>query len=61
MGAGKIDAKPLITDRFGFEESIASFDYASDMAPRGVKVQVEIARLILERQSEDASPTSRVS
>ena len=42
MGAGKIDVKPLITDRFAFEESIAAFDYASNMAPRSVKVQVEL-------------------
>jgi D-xylulose reductase len=42
MGAGKIDVKPLITDRFGFEESITAFDYASKMAPRSVKVQIEL-------------------
>jgi D-xylulose reductase len=42
MGAGKIDVKPLITDRFAFEESIAAFDYASNMAPRSVKVQIEL-------------------
>ena len=42
MGAGKIDVKLLITDRFAFEESIAAFDYASNMAPRSVKVQVEL-------------------
>jgi D-xylulose reductase len=42
MGAGKIDVKPLITDRFVFEESIAAFDYASKMPPRSVKVQIEL-------------------
>src|ERR1700739_2531762 len=42
MGAGKIAVKPLITDRFAVEESIAAFDYASNMAPRSVKVQVEL-------------------
>jgi D-xylulose reductase len=42
MGAGKIDVKPLITDRFGFEESIAAFDFASNMPPQSVKVQIEL-------------------
>jgi D-xylulose reductase len=42
MGAGKIDVKPLITDRFVFEESIAAFDYAANMPPRSVKVQIEL-------------------
>jgi D-xylulose reductase len=42
MGAGKIDVKPLITDRFGFDESIAAFDFASNMPPQSVKVQIEM-------------------
>jgi D-xylulose reductase len=42
MGAGKIDVKPLITDRFGFEESVAAFDFASNMPPQSVKVQIEL-------------------
>ena len=42
MGAGKIDVKPLITDKFGFEESIAAFDFASKMPPQSVKVQIEL-------------------
>jgi D-xylulose reductase len=42
MGAGKIDVKPLITNRFGFEESIAAFDFASNMPPQSVKVQIEL-------------------
>jgi D-xylulose reductase len=43
MGAGKIDVKPLITDRFGFDESIAAFDFASNMPPQSVKVQIELS------------------
>jgi D-xylulose reductase len=42
MGAGKIDVKPLITDRFGFDESVAAFDFASNMPPQSVKVQIEL-------------------
>ena len=42
MGAGKIDVKPLITDKFGLEESIAAFDFASKMPPQSVKVQIEL-------------------
>jgi D-xylulose reductase len=42
MGAGKIDVKPLITDRFGFEDSIEAFDFASNMPPESVKVQIEL-------------------
>ena len=43
MGSGKIDVKPLITDRYGFAESIAAFDYASATKPTSVKVQIEFA------------------
>ncbi len=43
MGSGKIDVKPLITDRYGFAESIAAFDYASAPKPTSVKVQIELA------------------
>jgi D-xylulose reductase len=42
MGAGKIDVKPLITDKFGFEESVAAFDFATKMPPQSVKVQIEL-------------------
>jgi D-xylulose reductase len=42
MGAGKIDVKPLITDRFGFDESVEAFDFASNMPPQSVKVQIEL-------------------
>ena len=42
MGAGKIDVKPLITDRLGFDQSIRAFDLASNMPPESVKVQIEM-------------------
>jgi D-xylulose reductase len=42
MGSRKIDVRPLITDRYGFTDSIAAFDYASNMRPTSVKVQIEL-------------------
>lgn len=43
MGSGKIDVKPLITDKFEFEESEKAFDFAVDMPPTSVKAQIEVA------------------
>lgn len=40
MGSGKIDVKPLITDLYPFEKSIAAVEYASHMGPQSVKVMV---------------------
>ncbi|HWB54803.1 MAG TPA: NAD(P)-dependent alcohol dehydrogenase [Tepidisphaeraceae bacterium] len=40
MGSGKIDVKPLITDTFGFKDSIKAFDYACHMKPTSVKAQI---------------------
>jgi D-xylulose reductase len=42
LGSGKIDLKPLITDIFPFEKSIEAFDYAKEMPPTSVKVQIEL-------------------
>jgi D-xylulose reductase len=42
MGSGQIDVKPLITDRFPFEESIQAMEFARHMPPTSVKAQVEI-------------------
>jgi D-xylulose reductase len=42
MGAGKIEVKPLITDRFAFAESVAAFQFAANMPPGSVKVQIEL-------------------
>ncbi len=42
MGAGLLDVKPLITDRYAFKDSIAAFDYATAMKPTSVKIQIEL-------------------
>jgi D-xylulose reductase len=42
MGSGKIDVKPLITDKFTFAESVAAFDFAVNMPPTSVKAQIEL-------------------
>lgn len=44
MGSGKLNLKPLITDTFGFNDSIQAFDYALHMPPTSVKVQITVAR-----------------
>jgi len=43
LGSGKIDVKPLITDRFAFADSVAAFDFAVHMPPTSVKAQIELA------------------
>lgn len=43
MGSGQIDVKPLITDKFDFEDSIEAFNFAADMPPTSVKAQIEVA------------------
>jgi len=40
MSAGKIDVKPFITDRYEFKDGIEAFDYACNMKPTSVKVQI---------------------
>ena len=42
MSAGKIDVKPLVTNRFTFDDSVEAFDFASAMPPSGLKVQIEL-------------------
>ena len=42
MGSGKIDVKPLITDKFHFNESVRAFDFAVKMPPSSVKAQIEL-------------------
>ena len=42
MGSGKLDVKPLITDRFPFEKSIEAFDFACKMPPTSVKAVIEL-------------------
>jgi len=40
MGSGKIDLKPLLTDRYGFDRSVEAFEYATRMRPESVKIQI---------------------
>jgi len=42
MGSGRLDVKPLITDKFAFQESIEAFDFACNMPPASVKAQIEL-------------------
>jgi D-xylulose reductase len=41
-GSGKLDLKPLVTDRFPFEESIKAFECASNPRPDSVKTVIEL-------------------
>jgi D-xylulose reductase len=43
MASGKLNVKPLITDTFRFEESVAAFDFAVNMPPTSVKAQIVVA------------------
>ena len=43
MGSGSIDLKPLITETYGFDESIDAYEYAVDPAPSSVKIQIQVA------------------
>jgi D-xylulose reductase len=42
MESRKVDLKPLITDRYRFEESIAAFEYAANPKPSSVKIVIEL-------------------
>jgi D-xylulose reductase len=42
MGGGRLDVKPLITDKYDFSESIEAFEFAAHMPPTSVKVQIEL-------------------
>jgi len=42
MASGKLDVKPLITDKFAFRDSVAAFDFAVKMPPTSVKAQIEM-------------------
>ncbi len=42
LGSGRINVRPLITDRYGFADSVAAFDYACQPRPESVKVQIEL-------------------
>lgn len=43
IASGKIDVTPLITDRFAFEDSVEAFDFAKQMPPASVKVQIDMS------------------
>jgi len=42
MAGGGIDVRPLITDRFGFADSVKAFEFAAAMPPSSVKAQIEL-------------------
>jgi D-xylulose reductase len=42
MGSGQLNVKPLITDTFPFSKSVQAFDFAVEMPPTSVKVQIEL-------------------
>ncbi|MDE0534507.1 MAG: NAD(P)-dependent alcohol dehydrogenase [Albidovulum sp.] len=42
LASGKINADRLITDLYGFSESVQAFDFARSLPPNTVKVQIEL-------------------
>jgi D-xylulose reductase len=42
MESGKINVKPLITDRYKFKDGVKAFEYASNSKPASVKVLIEM-------------------
>jgi D-xylulose reductase len=42
LGSGKIDVKPLITDRYKFADAVKAFEYAANPEPRSVKTVIEM-------------------
>ncbi len=42
FASGKVDLKPLITETFGFEQSIAAFERAAEGRPADVKLQIRM-------------------
>lgn len=45
MGSGRLNVRPLITDTFPFQDSIAAFNFASNMPSTSVKVQIAVANV----------------
>lgn len=43
MGSGRLNVRPLITNTFPFRDSVAAFNFAADMPPSSVKVQIALA------------------
>jgi D-xylulose reductase len=42
LASGKIDGKPLITDKYKFADAVKAFDYAVNPQPRSVKIMIEM-------------------
>jgi D-xylulose reductase len=42
LGSGKINVKPLITDRYKFANAIKAFEYAANPQSRSVKIVIEM-------------------
>ena len=42
LGSGKVDLKPLISETFAFEDSVAAFDRAVEARPTDVKIQIRL-------------------
>ena len=42
MGSGKIDVKPLLTDRYPFEQSVEAVEAFLTMGPNSVKIQIDM-------------------
>lgn len=43
FGSGKVDLKPLISETFAFQDSIAAFERAAEGRPTDVKLQITLA------------------
>lgn len=43
IASGKVDLKPLISETFGFEDSIKAFERAVEARPDDVKLQIRVA------------------
>ena len=42
IASGKVDLKPLISDTFSFDQSIAAFERAAEGRPKDVKLQIKM-------------------
>jgi D-xylulose reductase len=42
LASGKIDVRPIITDRYKFTDSVRAFEYAASPEPRTVKTVIEM-------------------
>jgi D-xylulose reductase len=42
IGSGKVDLKPLISETYTFQDSIAAFDRAVEARPTDVKIQIKL-------------------